>query len=359
MNGQSVTVSPSDSRLPGRAAKTGSPGLSAAIVEQALSEELRKNLSAQPLDVTANLADLGLSSVDFVQLLAFLQTKFSCQLTLNELWTAGTVRAIGLLVSKQGAVRTDAAVERRALPKGMPAGRWIAAPQQRRFWRVHRPTETRFSEVVTAVLPLPSGMDAAIVRQSIARVCDLHDSLRTIFSFESQELWAVDRNCSFEFEELELGAIPSRCGLSGVLQSEAGRIYDVVNGPTMRCQFVKGASEGDFLIVNAYHLVCDGASKQILARHLEASLEAGTRGAEPAFAAPGWSYARYCEWSNWLRTQPAFETARSYWRSTFSSDFDPFHLSDRRQSVLDATAYSYVFRLDGSASRAVGDFAQK
>jgi acyl carrier protein len=336
-----------------------SPVVVREAIERSLLDEVRKLLPRQQIDASENLSDRGLSSVDFLQLLTYIQAQFDCELTLNEIWTSQSVHAIAALVSRKRAAQNSPGRADIAAIKDAGSNRWLAAPQQQRFWRVHRPTETRFSEVVTSTISLSDGIDRNLVQKAIDHVYSRHDSLRTLFTLEQGELWAVHQEGSIGVEELDLRTTPSPAGLESILRAEAARIYDVTNGPLVRCQFVRGPDVRNFLVCNLYHLICDGVSKQILKRDLILALRSYARNKSPSLRKPDWSYAQYSAWSNWLRKQPAFFSARAYWREVFKPNFIPFHLSDRSQTKLDAAAFGYIFRLDARMSRAIGEYARR
>ncbi|MER7673450.1 condensation domain-containing protein [Kitasatospora sp. NPDC096128] len=77
------------------------------------------------------------------------------------------------------------------------------------------------------------------------------------------------------------------------LAAEAGRPFDLTDGPVLRALLLRHAPEDHTLLLTIHHIAVDGGSLPVLAADLAELYRAARDGAEPRLPAPGMPYAEY------------------------------------------------------------------
>src|SRR5687768_15986049 len=147
-----------------------------------------------------------------------------------------------------------------------------AAPQQRRFFAVHRPLETPLSEVVSCRIDLPS--QTTIEQLNFCLDSSLtEDALRVVFTVNSSGLWQIpvphDAKYSIEVIDLRAGGEAWEAQYRTLLHRENARLYRPTEWPLFRVHVVRKPVGGDELLMHVHHLVFDGQSRHSLVRRFK------------------------------------------------------------------------------------------
>jgi hypothetical protein len=319
-----------------------SPSARADVALDVLSEVHRLTGNAS-LRSTDDLVAAGLSSLELVELAIQVQFRFGCDLTINDIWDAQTCDGIAAVLrgrKKSAVCRTGASTRK--------AGR--ASPQQRRFYRVHRPLDTTFSEVVACVLDLPETVDHERLKRTIDALLERHDSLRMSFETRENELIQVDSgNIDCPLSQVEAHSAWSGAGLEELLAREGARMYDPRVWPLFNVVVAETAL-GPRCLLSAYHMIIDGASRRILTRDFDEIYRSIGEHRAPELPTIALDYGAYSDWANWLGSQAIHRAAQRYWRTVFRRPFTPFHLSSPRAIEPAAEAAGYLRPLPADLS---------
>lgn len=305
--------------------------------------DVRRILSNGLIGAEDDLMNAGADSLALVEIAEAASRRLGREIQISEVWDARTVSALVHRPGPGGGRDPEAGPAR----SGAGRGRW-AAPQQRRFYALHRPLETRLSQVVSCQVPLSGQPDPRMVTDALAGVVGRYDALHTVFEERREGLWQVEvDDLNFEVEEIDLRRSGEdwRPKYEDILASEAGRRYDPRAWPLFRCAVVL-TIEGTTVLFHAYHLVFDGVSRGVLQGELVRRLEQ-PEGEARDRAPLSFNYSDYCDWANTRLGQPAYARAREFWLGVFDAGFAPFHLKrlDGGEGGGGGGAGGYVARL--------------
>jgi len=218
---------------------------------------------------------------------------------------------------------------------------------QRRLWFLHqlKPDSGRY-HVVHAV-KVEGPLNVEVFQRALDRVVERHESLRTTFRFDGVEpVQQVATTFSIELARAEAnhGSIQEReKTATRILKQEAGRAFDLENGPLLRAGTIKIASGIHWLYVVMHHIVSDGWSLRVFLRDLmtfSIALETGSPELLPPLSH---QYKDYAAWQSAQEATPEVMTQLEYWKHCFEKapalqrlPFDysrPEDLSDRGAQV--------------------------
>jgi amino acid adenylation domain-containing protein/non-ribosomal peptide synthase protein (TIGR01720 family) len=156
-------------------------------------------------------------------------------------------------------------------------------------------------------------IDAVALRRAWEHVTQTHSVLRTSFHWEDlqQPVQVVHRSVNLPWHERDLSGLraPAReQALSGHIDEDRERGFDVTRAPLMRFAWFRLAP-GDYCCIwTFHHAILDGWSVQTIIAQVSAAYAAIARGAPPAQTrAP-----QYSEYVQWLQRQDA-QAAADFW----------------------------------------------
>ncbi len=287
-----------------------------------MEEELAR-LWCQVLNVKAvgihdNFFDLGGHSLLSTTVIARIREHYGVELPLRALFDAPTIAALATRL-KTGANDRD----RRLIPlqpqeSETPLFGVNASFGQRRLWFLDQwePGSSVYNVPVATRLTGPLDLDA--LERSLGAVVARHESLRTRFAlYEGQPMQVVESEVVVPLRRLDLAALPSdRREVEGqrAVAEEAGRPFDLGEGPLIRALVVRLGADDHIMLVTLHHIVCDGWSIDVLLGELGRCYNACVAGHRPPLAPLDIQYGDYSEWQReWLQGAE-LDRQLSYWR---------------------------------------------
>jgi len=207
---------------------------------------------------------------------------------------------------------------------------------QERLWFLERlrPGESAYN--VPVVLRLKGELDSSALRQSVKKLVERHETLRT--SFRSEQGKPVQVVSPAEGIEIPLPVVDVNGVEAEALRQaaeEAHQVFDLRKGPLLRGRLLRVNEREHLLALVTHHIVSDGWSMGVLLRELGALYGAARKGGEEAGLEPlPIQYADYAVWQRqWLQGE-VLERQMEYWRRELA-DVPVLELpTDRRRPAV-------------------------
>ncbi|MBS1664513.1 MAG: amino acid adenylation domain-containing protein [Bacteroidetes bacterium] len=196
---------------------------------------------------------------------------------------------------------------------------YAASGAQKRMWLLSRLENGVAAYTIVTRFLIRGALDQEAFSRAFRRVIERHDSLRTIFKQEGEELrHIVLREIPFEVEWQASGSVEEESRLADRWT------FDLQRGPLLRARVLALPSGDHVLFFGIHHLVSDGQSVALLLKEVLSFY----RSAGESVAAPPLSiqYKDYCRWLELRLAGDAGNTARKYWRDVFSDVPGPLNL---------------------------------
>ncbi len=125
---------------------------------------------------------------------------------------------------------------------------------------------------LSSALSLTGDLDVEALHQSMRRLVERHEALRTTFDATGHQQ-VVSASVDVALPIVDMSDTPEAeraQAVAAFLDSDLSTPYDLVNGPLFRPALIRLDDTDHLLVLSAHHLVCDGWSFGVLQRELGA-----------------------------------------------------------------------------------------
>ena len=214
---------------------------------------------------------------------------------------------------------------------------------QQRLWVLEQLAPGSAAYTIPMVHRSRGELDITALQQSLDRLVERHESLRTTFSSKDGNPVQVIAACARIVVELE--PVDSEQAVQERLKALCAEPFDLAKGPLLRARVLRLSRTEQVLLLTMHHIVSDGWSMGVLFREL-ATLYAGYRkGHEVSLPELPVQYADYAIWQRgWLQGE---ELARqlAYWKGHLADAPPMLELpTDRQRPAMQSFRGSYFIR---------------
>ncbi len=145
-------------------------------------------------------------------------------------------------------------------------------------------------------LPLDGILDREALQQAWQALIARHDALRMSLVPAGDKM-RVDPHCEIPIRTVDLSshsAAEQQRLLDAMIAAEGRQPFELVQGPLLRCQLVKLATDKHLLLITGHHLVCDGWTVNVIVDELGQLYSAAVQKISAALP-PAKSFTRYAQ----------------------------------------------------------------
>lgn len=172
---------------------------------------------------------------------------------------------------------------------------------------------------VSQTMKLHGPFDVALMAAAFQNVIDRHEALRSTFSLENnhQRVYSKLKVDVPIVDFSMLGDKERENSIAAFLAEEAGRGFDLENGPVVSLRIAKLGEQEHLLGISTHHIACDGMSFDFMVAELWACYSAGRKGV-PCTLPPPAQISEYVDWQAQNQNAAAMERSRKYWLAQFA-----------------------------------------
>lgn len=211
-------------------------------------------------------------------------------------------------LTREAALHVNAVIPRRKMSAPIPV-----SFSQKRLWFLNQFAPDSSAYNVATALRLKGPLDEPVLRLALEAIVDRHASLRTTFIMENDTLsQQISEKQAVEVVIKDLRALPdSEAECRRFVRNESKHIFNLRQGPLLRCHLLKLKVDEHVLLVTNHHIISDGWSITIFLRELVAFYEAFLKRKPPSLAELPIQYADYAVWQlEWLENE---QRQSAYW----------------------------------------------
>ncbi len=277
-----------------------------ALITQRFAESLGVERIEQVLD--RDFFELGGHSLKAVQLVARLREHDGVDVTLADLLSAPTPRALAAVVRAR---KPGAFVPIEPLPS---AERYPASSAQQRLWVLAWASETSTLYNMPVSLRMVGALDVPALEAALRGVVERHEALRTTFEHSDRVLWQrVHARVDLPFTRYA-GLDPlSEREVRAIVERDATQPFDLDRGPLLRAGLARLSAAEHVLILNVHHIVSDAWSMRVLAAELVKRYAAASEGRVLTIPPLRVQYRDYVAWQARLEERGVLARQREYW----------------------------------------------
>jgi amino acid adenylation domain-containing protein/non-ribosomal peptide synthase protein (TIGR01720 family) len=303
--------------LPAPAGRSG-----ADFVEpQSPYEELLAGIFAEVLAVERvgredSFFELGGHSLLAAQLVARLREAFGVEVALASLFEQPTVAELAVAVEQALAGEATAtAPQLERLPDGEPLPLSFG---QQRLWFLDQLEPGGSAYNIPSAFLLQGELDRVTFARAKDEIVRRHAVLRTVFApVDGEPVQIVCPPRRHPVALVDLGSLPEkrrREETDRVAMAEAGRPFDLQQGPLLRVVLLRLGEQTHACVATMHHIVSDGWSQGLLLGELSALYEAFAAGEGAPLPELPVQYADFARWQRLLLSGPVLERELAYWR---------------------------------------------
>ncbi|MFP2931773.1 amino acid adenylation domain-containing protein, partial [Pyxidicoccus sp. 3LG] len=304
--------------LPVPDAATASAGYVAprTPTEETLAELFAAVLRLPRVSATGHFFELGGHSLLAMQLVSRVRSTLGVELPLRTLFEAPTVAALATRLDglrfQEHALQAPPLVARTTASHALP----LSFAQQRLWFLEQLQPGPAYN--MPSPVRLTGALDVAALERALEALIQRHESLRTTFaSHQGEPVQVIHPVSTFRLPVVELGSLPAgqrEAEAHRLATDDAGRPFDLSEGPLFRASLLKLAPEDHVLLLTMHHIVSDGWSMGILIRELTSLYESFATGGTPQLPPLPVQYADFALWQrDWLRGD-VLEAQLGYWK---------------------------------------------
>ena len=294
----------------------GSAGFAAPAsdLEQELAAVFSSILGLSAIGVDDNFFFFGGHSLLATRLCSQIRKQWSVDLPLAFLFEHPTVKEIaGEIARKEKSVDaasriTPSEADRTVFPASLiQKGIWLFQQYQEEGTLFNIPVIVRFS----------GPLQIEQLEKAFGFLVDRHESLRTIFELEEEEL--VQRVLPSMAVEMTVSDLSARHGetLSAALESirmaEGRHRFSTDKGPLLKLHLVIPGERDFQLFLTFHHLIIDGWGASVFFRELASAYEALTEGKTPELDDKKISFGNFSLWQHEQLQSPHLKQQIEYW----------------------------------------------
>jgi natural product biosynthesis luciferase-like monooxygenase protein len=254
-------------------------------VEEVLAAIVAEVLQVPRVGRQDDFFALGGHSLLAMQVISRIRQAFQVELPVRVLFEAPTLAGLARYLEQ---VRGSDVAQSEARPLKR-VDRTQALPvsfAQQRLWFLDRFEPDRHIYNVPVRVELRGALDHARLEESLNRVLQRHEVLRTSFrEVDGEPVQQIDDTLRLELPLVDLSGWSD-----GEREAEAKRIadaelyqpFDLARAPLWRAQLLRLSAENHLLLLTLHHAVCDGWSLGVLLKEVAAYYEGGEAAELPA-----------------------------------------------------------------------------
>ncbi|SFW90887.1 non-ribosomal peptide synthetase, partial [Chitinophaga sancti] len=288
------------------------PGL-----EEQLANVWRSVLGVSVIGREDNFFNAGGSSLKAIQVVTRVYKELDVQLTIADIFGNPVLRKLAEFIGQK---HIDAYS---AIPRAGERDSYPLSNSQKRLWLLSQLPEQSVAYNIVPVYKIRGMLDIAALAGAFQRLFERHESLRTVFFLQGEEL--LQRILPVDASGTGL-VVRSFTGTNTEAQAyeQAARIaaepFDLTNGPLFRTELLKIAKKEYLLILSIHHIISDEWSMGVMLREIINSYNALSEGNEPKFEALPIQYKDYAVWQQSALSEQLFSHHRQYWLKQFEGD---------------------------------------
>ena len=274
----------------------------------------------------------GLSSLQLVQFVADLRGKTGLRLSLSDLFENDTPEKLVAHLLKSAQHERNIPVLEKAANKPL----YPVLPNQQKLWIIEQDEQRRGAFNVSFLLELGKLVDGQKMALAIEQLVDRHESLRTNFKQDGEELWQLVRpmsevNVCFEQKTVDPSVFEE------AQKQEANKVFDLESDALMRAILWSFPQQNKCLLqLTMHHIITDGWSIQQLLSDLSAFYLPEKPGGL-SLAEPTLQLKDYIEWFGAIKGSSFYEKAQSYWVDTFKDGITslrlPYNTTSKKRTL--------------------------
>jgi amino acid adenylation domain-containing protein len=190
-------------------------------------------------------------------------------------------------------------------------------------------------------------LNLAALEQSLTRLIERHEALRTVFPMENgKHHQCILKSLSINLDVIDLHELPEtqRAAKVTLSREQSQRSLDLAHGPLFRVKVFRLSEDDHILFVILHHVISDGWSMMLFFRDLAELYDSILHGYHSRLPDLPTQYVDFTLWQRQVLRQGLMDGQLSYWKRQLSEPLTPLKFSS---SVLQNDEMSFFIARKG------------
>ncbi|MFB6366765.1 amino acid adenylation domain-containing protein [Paenibacillus elgii] len=216
---------------------------------------------------------------------------------------------------------------------------------QRRIWFVQETISDPSVYHVPLLYKLHGPVDIKMLQQSVHKLVERHESLRTYFSVEDNDIvQVIVPELDFTISHIQ-PSVEAAAQLHGRIMDDIRRPFSFEQAPLFRMVLYSIHEHEHYLLINMHHIITDGWSSSVFMRELSILYSAALEGREAELPELPIQVADFSQWQRESMQGEALEKQLLFWEKHLEGELPVLDLpvDPLRPLLIDNTGASFDF----------------
>lgn len=278
-------------------------------VELFLLKEWKSVLGGiEEIGATENFFDIGGDSLRAYTIVSKINSKFGIAISLKDFFKYSTIQSLSDHINNQGASQES------EIQTAGVKDYYIASSQQRRMYFLQQFDLQNVSYNIPQIYKIVGKIDFQKLRQSILKVVDRHEALRTSYSIiDNDVVQKIHEELPKDLEVLEISE-------QTIDPIQIITPFNLSALPLFKCSLIKINPDEYLFVLNIHHIISDGITNGIILREIIDVYS------DSKLSPIKYQYKDYSEWQIKQRTTSSYSDQKKYWLNQFKDEVPVLNL---------------------------------
>jgi len=331
-------------------------------IEEQLAEIWKQVFGVERVGIHDNFFELGGHSLIATQVIGRVRQMLHTELGVRAVFETPTIAALGAEIEKQTATGAAEVLPIARVSRDLDLPLSFA---QQRLWVIDQLNPGSAAYNIPLAIRISGPLNCLALEQSFNELIARHESLRTTFqSRNGQPVQIIAAPEPFHLPLVDLGDLAEaerEAETQRRSASEAGRPFDLGQGPLLRIQLLRLAADSHVLLLVMHHIVSDGWSMDVLVQELTQLYDAFNQGQPSPLPELPIQYADFAVWQRQWLAENVLEEQLAYWKQQLSGDLAVLDLPTDwpRPAVQTYPGANYSFALTSETTAALKQLGEE
>lgn len=293
-------------------------------LEDSLLAIWKEVLQKEVISVDDNFFEMGGHSLKATRIVSRIQRDLKITLELGKIFQLKTISKVAAFISSlERSVVT-------AIPKAPRQPLYPVSNAQLRIWLLNQLEDDQVAYNVPIAFVFEGPINVELFKKAFALLVQRHESLRTIFLWQSNALWQSILDFNPDLFALRLCDVSNEAAplsaANGMIEKEVSTPFLLHEVPLVRAMLYKLSQDQFVFLVNIHHIITDGWSMAVLFDELTTIYRELCQGQSVSLKPLEIQYKDYAHWQKLQMESASAEREKKYWLSVLSGDLPVLNL---------------------------------
>lgn len=275
-------------------------------------------LDVDRVGVNDNFFELGGHSLKATQVVSRVKKEFKIDFAINDLFYHPTIRQLGAVIEERRLAAVKNSVDFIKYTEEEKREGVQASFAQQRLWFLKQYDSQSAFYNMTEALKLSGNMNLDAMNQTVTKILERHEGLRTTFSnVEGTVLQIIHptEEVQIPVEDLTGAAVEKREDLiAQYISEEINTVFDIEAGPLVKFKLLKFEENEHVVLLTMHHIISDGWSMGIFVKEFAHIYDAIVSNKKIDLSPVEWQYADFTKWQRSWFTGEVRQRQIDYWK---------------------------------------------